>query len=309
VSEGIASVSFRALGTTAVVAAGDPDALHRARRAVERELAEIDAACSRFRADSELVLLNRSAGSDVRVSRRLLSAVQTALEVAAMTDGLVDPTIGRTLRLAGYDRTFEELRARDTRYVRAAFAEVPGWRTIRLDERRRTIRVPPGVELDLGATAKAAGADQAAVAAADAAAAGVLVSLGGDIAVAGDAPAGGWPIRIADDHAAALDSPGPVVSIAGGGLASSGTYVRRWTTAGGEAHHVVDPRTARPAVTPWRTVSVAAACCVDANAATTASIVLGWQAPRWLRERRLPARLVAGDGSIITVAGWPREAP
>ncbi|HEV7627251.1 MAG TPA: FAD:protein FMN transferase, partial [Streptomyces sp.] len=72
-------------------------------------------------------------------------------------------------------------------------------------------------------------------------------------------------------------------------------------------HHIVDPRTGAPAEGGWRTVSVAARSCVDANTATTASIVLGPAAPGWLSERRLPARLVADDGTAHTVAGWPAD--
>jgi FAD:protein FMN transferase len=138
---------------------------------------------------------------------------------------------------------------------------------------------------------------------------GALVSLGGDVAVAGIPPAVGWAVRIADDHASPLVGPGPVVSIVQGGLASSGTHVRCWTTAGGELHHIVDPRTGRPADTPWRTVTVAAPSCVDANAASTAAIVLGDGAHAWLAEAGLPARLAAEDGCVTTVAGWPKEMP
>jgi FAD:protein FMN transferase len=302
-----ASASFPALGTTAVVAVAEPSALGKAREVLERELAACDAACSRFRADSELVLLNGSGGREVQVSARLLEAVEAAIDVAALTGGLVDPTVGATLRLAGYDRTFAEVRLRDGRLVRPSFAPVAGWSAIVVDPRRRTIRLPAGVELDLGATAKALAADRAALDAAEATGTGVLVGLGGDVAAAGHAPEGGWPVRIADDHAAPLDGPGPTVAISTGGLASSGTSVRRWTTAGGELHHIVDPRTARPAVTPWRTVTVAAASCLHANAASTAAIVLGEAAPAWLAARRLPARLAAEDGSVATVAGWPDE--
>jgi thiamine biosynthesis lipoprotein len=304
----IATDSFPALGTTALVAVTDPRALAKARDVLEREVAALDAACSRFRVDSELSLLNRSAGTATRVGTVLFEAVRTALDVAARTGGLVDPTVGGTLRRQGYDRTFAEVSLRDGRLVRASFAPVAGWGSVETDLRRRTIRLPPGVELDLGATAKALTADQAARTCAEAARSGVLVSLGGDIAVAGDPPAGGWPVRIADDHAAPLDGPGPTVSISSGGLASSGTRVRRWTTVGGEHHHIVDPRTARPAVTPWRTVSVAAPSCVLANAASTAAIVLGELAPAWLDEQRLPARLAAETGAVVRVNGWPAEA-
>jgi thiamine biosynthesis lipoprotein len=81
--------------------------------------------------------------------------------------------------------------------------------------------------------------------------------------------------------------------------------VRRW--AGG-AHHIIDPATQRPAQGCWRTASVTAARCVDANIASTAAMVLGADAPAWLERRRLPARLVAHDGAVVTVAGWPAEA-
>ncbi|MGE5272932.1 MAG: FAD:protein FMN transferase [Verrucomicrobiota bacterium] len=305
----IESRSFAALGTTAVVAVDAESDLDRAEAMLREDLAELDAACSRFRTDSELSALNSSAGADVRVGELLFRAVGVAIDVARLTDGLVDPTVGRTLRLAGYDRTFAQVEQRDGSRLRPMFAAVPGWRAVVLDEGRRTIRVPRGVELDLGATAKAMAADRAAGRIAEATGGGVLVSLGGDVSVAGPAPGAGWPLRIADDHAAPLGGPGPTVSIVGGGLASSGTRVRRWTTAGGELHHIVDPRTARPAVTPWRTVTVAAATCVGANAASTAAVVLGDDAPGWLEERTLPARLVGVSGGVVAVGGWPGETP
>ena len=297
------TVSFRALGTTAVVvaldAAGDGDAC----AAVERELDAIDRACSRFRPDSELVRVNRAGGSPVAVGPLLLEALKVALDGARASDGLVDPTVGGALRTAGYDATFRVVAARDSDTFRATFSAVPGWRTVELDERAATVRVPRGIELDLGATAKALACDRAAAAAA-AVAGGALVGLGGDIAIAGEVPEAGWPVRIADDHAAPLDDPGPTVALLGGGLATSSTTVRRWSSGETVLHHLFDPRTGRPAESPWRTVSVAAATCVDANVASTAAFMLD-DAPAWLEARRLPARLVGIDGMTTTVAGWP----
>jgi thiamine biosynthesis lipoprotein len=167
------------------------------------------------------------------------------------------------------------------------------------------VRVPQGVVLDLGATAKALAADRAAQRALTAgSAAGVLVNLGGDIAVAGPAPDAGWPVRVTDRHDAPPLTPGQALTLRSGGLATSSTTVRRW---GADAHHIIDPRTGRPALSPWRTVSVTAATCVDANTASTAAIVLGDDAPAWLAARRLPARLADHEGRTQTVAGWPRE--
>src|SRR5205814_4888792 len=116
-----------------------------------------------------------------------------------------------------------------------------------VDDELGTVRVPVGVELDLGATAKALAADRVAATAALETEAGVLVSIGGDVAVGGSPPAGGWPVGIAHDHAAAGDDVAACVGLSAGGVASSGTRVRRWTTAAGRMHHIVDPRTGRPA--------------------------------------------------------------
>jgi len=112
---------------------------------------------------------------------------------------------------------------------------------------------------------------------------------------------------VGDDHRAPLDAGGPVIGLLAGGLATSGTAVRRWVRGGAALHHVLDPTTGAPAEPVWRTVSVLAGTCADANAASTASIVLGRRAPGWLTGLGLPARLVADDGAVTTVGGWPAE--
>jgi thiamine biosynthesis lipoprotein len=304
VSEAAVSSSWQALGTTVGLVVRDARAHDAARRAVEDELAAIDAACSRFRADSELTAINAAAGRPVRVSPVLMEALTVALRAAIITSGRVDPTVGRALELVGYDRDFA--RVRDSRVRRIRVAPVAGWRVVELDRDAGTVRVPAGVRLDLGATAKALAADRAAERAASHAP-GVLVNLGGDIATAGAAPRGGWAVRVADSHHAQADAPGQDLLIASGGLSTSSTTVRRWRRRGGTAHHIVDPRTGAPAVEHWRTVSVAAANCVDANIASTAAIVLGPEAAEWLAGAGLPARLVSVTGAIETTAGWPAE--
>ena len=302
------SLSLRALGTRAVLATGDPAALPAARALLVCGLRAFDLACSRFRDDSELAALNRAAGRSVPVGELLWDALVVAIQAAEATDGLVDPTVGRSLRLAGYDRTFMRVALRDGRLVRPSFEPAARWRELELDEERRAVRVPPGIELDLGATAKALAADGLAAAAVALTGDGVLVSLGGDVSVAGEPPGDGWSIRIADDHAASLDAPGPTIAVTGGGVATSGVAVRRWQTVAGELHHIVDPRTGAPADAVWRTVTVAARTCVEANTASTAAVVLGADAPAWLEARRLPARLVRADGAVVRVSGWPPDA-
>ena len=151
------------------------------------------------------------------------------------------------------------------------------WREIELSD--DAIRIPAGTALDLGATAKALAVDRAAAAIAAETGAGVLVNVGGDLAAAGPVPPAGWPVRLTDDTAREdVTTPGrtgPVVRMHGGGLATSSTAVRRWRRGGTSFHHVLDPRTGLPAEPVWRTVTVTAASCVDANTASTAAIVRG----------------------------------
>jgi thiamine biosynthesis lipoprotein len=161
--------------------------------------------------------------------------------------------------------------------------------------------------LDLGATAKALAADRIAAGVAERTGCRVLVSLGGDVAAGGPVPEGGWRVGIGDDHVDALDDPDVTVTITGGGLATSGTGRRRWRRGGRTVHHIVDPRTGDVAAPCWRTATVAAGSCVDANTASTAAIVMGAAAGVWLRRCALPARLVAYDGTVSLVAGWPTE--
>jgi thiamine biosynthesis lipoprotein len=184
---------------------------------------------------------------------------------------------------------------------------VPGWRSVRLDRRRLRAQLSNGAQLDLGATAKAWAADRCAEIIAAQAGSGVLVSLGGDIAVAGPPPAGGWRVRVTDDHAAGPEAPGQTVTIRSGGLATSSTTVRAWAVGGRRMHHIINPATGEPAQSCWRTVSVAAASCVDANTASTAAIIRREAALPWLRDGGLPARLVRQDGTVETTGGWPHD--
>jgi thiamine biosynthesis lipoprotein len=193
--------------------------------------------------------------------------------------------------------------------VQLVETRVPGWKAIEFSPALRYVRVPRGVELDLGATAKALAADLAAEAASRAmGGAGALVSLGGDIAVAGAAPAEGWLIQTSEDSAAPIDDGEETISIQSGGVATSSTTVRRWTRGGALLHHIIDPSTGLPAGGCWRTATVLAGSCVDANIASTAAIVMGKFAVSWLEGNRLPARLVDRGDKVLRTAGWPAPA-
>lgn len=305
----IGRASFPALGTAAIVLVSDHTRLAAARRAVAAEVDAIDRACSRFRPDSELNAVNAAGGQTVAVGGLLFEALEVALRAARLTDGDVTPTVGQAISLLGYDRDFASVPPNGQLTVRAGV--VPGWRVVRLTREGRhrhgQVQVPAGVRLDLGATAKALAADRAASHAGRAAGCGVLVSLGGDIATAGAPPAGGWAVRVADSHATRPDAhgEGETVRIHGGALGTSSTTVRGWTRGDQRLHHVIDPATGRPALVVWRTVSVAAATCVDANTAATAALIRGERSPAWLASMGLPARLVRADGRVLHVGGWP----
>jgi thiamine biosynthesis lipoprotein len=304
-------LELAALGTSALLLVTDPGRLDRAAAVLRAELAEIDRACSRFRPDSEITKLHRAAGRPVTVSPLLAEAIDAALRAAELTGGLVDPTVGAAVRALGYDRDFAQVRAmQERRGTGTGLPEeparpAPGWWRVHWDPDSREVLLPRGVTLDLGATAKALAADRAAHRAAEATGRGVLVGLGGDLGLAGTPPDGGWRVAVADDHRHAMDSPAQTISVTSGGLATSSTVARAWRHRGRLRHHIVDPRTGDNPAPLWRTVSVAAGSCVDANTASTAAIVLGRAATDWLVRRGMPARLVTEDGQVVHTAGWP----
>ena len=306
-----AHADWTALGTQVWLLVTDPVQLAAGRRLLTADLAAVDAACSRFRPDSELMRLEQPGRQPgpVPLSPLLAEAVAVALRAAQLTDGDVDPTIGDALAVIGYDRDFAQVPL-DGPPVTLTVRAAPGWRQVSLDEEHLLLTLPPGISLDLGATAKAWAADRSAARLAAELGCGVLVGLGGDIAVAGQPPQDGWRIRVQDVTGRpedAPDGPSAVVAIRDGGLATSSTTARRWRRGGTALHHILDPRTGLPAPVYWRTVSVAAASCADANMASTAAIIRGQRAVDWLVNLGLPARLVDAAGNVQTVAGWPAD--
>jgi FAD:protein FMN transferase len=306
-------IGFGVFGTFGALLVTRQPALAAARRILAAELRAIDLACSRFRADSELIALNRAGGQEQAISPLLAEALAVALRAAEATDGDLDPTCGQSLVRLGYDRDFTELAGHEG-MPSLPPAPAAGWQCVRLDQQAGTVRIPAGVQIDLGATAKALAADRGASAIAAATGAGVLVNLCGDIAVAGPAPDRGWRVQIADDlpgpaagGARTVRRRGPVVAIFDGGLATSSTASRSWRRGGQDLHHILDPGSGRPAISCWASASVAAASCVDANTASTAAIIRSVAATSWLTSLGMPARLVRADGAVFTTGGWPDE--
>jgi thiamine biosynthesis lipoprotein ApbE len=310
----VASASWQALGMLIQLVVTDTGLITEARRMLADDLADVDVACGRFRPDSELIAIGRTRSDaaglrTTTVSPLLAEAIAVALRAASLTDGDVDPTVGAALSALGYDRDFGQV-APTGPPLSVGVRAVPGWREVHLDAATRQLTLPAGVQLDLGATVKAWAADRSAARLAGRLGCGVLVSLGGDTSVAGDPPGDGWRIRVQDVTGRPEDpvrGPSTMIAIRDGGLATSSTAARRWQRGGDVLHHILDPRTGLPADPVWRTVSVAAATCADANTASTAAIIRGRRALGWLQSLHLPARLVEAGGAVHTIAGWPAD--
>jgi thiamine biosynthesis lipoprotein len=298
--------SLRAIGTTATVLVQDPGLADAAARMLQAELDAIDRAASRFRADSELSMVHAQSGRSVRVSALLFDALEVACAVAERTGGAVDPTVGNAIGALGYDRDLDRVAA-EPALPPAPLGPVVGFMHVHLNRAQRTVRIPRGVRLDLGSSAKALVTDRAAAHIAEDIGDGVLVSVGGDVAVAGPPPAGGWAIGIAESSSAAPDEVDQVVAISQGGLASSSPAVRTWMRGERQVHHIVDPSTGDCVEPYWRLVSSSGPSCVAANAVTTAAVVWGERALSRLPAFGQPVRLVRQDGRVFLLNGWPEE--
>ena len=280
----------------------DAASLVAASALVDAELARIEQACSRFRLDSELMTLVRDEDGAADLSPLLAELMDAALVAARQSSGAVDPTLGAVLAGLGYDRDIRELRSATTTAPVVARSRHVSWRALRLDGCR--LLMPPGTQLDLGATAKAVAADRCARLVSERLDTGVLISLGGDISTAGAAPAGGWQVIVQDLPS---DVPQQITLHPGAAIATSSSVKRTWLQSGQPRHHLVDPLTRLPTTGPWSSVTVLASSCLRANTATTAAMVKGDGAVAWLRASGLPARLVSDRGALVTLGGWPRE--
>ena len=286
------------MGTTvSILFAGDlpPGAAS----AVRNLFAGWEALLSRFRPESELSRVNRSAGTPTTVRPLLRSVLTVAVDAARATDGLFDPTLGRQMSAIGYNRSFEgPLRLVGGTFVRDLPAG--GWRDIHIDAATNRITIPPGTALDFGGIAKGMAVDAAASLLAEFGVEAALVNAGGDMRVASD-DAAEWQIGFdeAKDHA---------VTLAGGGIATSGVTKRRWMQDGVQRHHLIDPRTGLPSQSELRSVSVAASTCAQAEVAAKVALILGVEAGTAFLERfELPGLMTLRDDSIRATATWPSQ--
>jgi thiamine biosynthesis lipoprotein len=296
------TTSWPAWRTTAHVTVTDPAALAAARRLVASQFAAAEKAAARFRPDAEIHRLYRAGGRAVPVSPLLAELIAAALGAAERTAGDIDPTVGPAMTAVHDGRP----RRRDRSAVpvcgsRPSTARpVTGWEQVQLSGRR--VQVPPGVTLDLSATAKAVAGDLAAARVRQRLDVGVLVRLGGDAVAAGPTPAGGWFVPV-DDRAG--DLPTAVVLPAGAALSTSHFTAR--PMGDGDPHlrgHLIDPRTGRAPVPVWRSASALGFSGLEAATYAAAALVRGPAARDWLTQLWVPARLVTVHDDVIAVGPW-----
>jgi thiamine biosynthesis lipoprotein len=277
---------FRAMGTDVSVYGpqGSLESFERACEAVESCFRREERRFSRFRADSELSLVNAAAGRWVSVSSPFAALVRLALDQAQRTDGLFDPCVLGAMIASGYDRDFDEVIA-VARGVLHPPVPCGRWREVEI--RSDAIRLPAGTGLDLGGIAKGWTVDRAANAAIATGLDWVLVSAGGDLRFAGDAPT----IDVGLEDPAMPSETAGSLRLASGALATSSTVRRAWSS---DLHHVIDPRTGAPARTPVVQATVWAPTCAEAEVLAKWALLTGSDALD-----AVPCALVTDDGDLL----------
>ena len=256
---------FKAMSTDILLAAeGSEEAVETGFSRARHFIEESEKRFTRFSDSSELSQLNRSTGNWFNASPDMMAVVSDAVWFYHQTHGLFDPSILNALEQAGYDRTIEEVRRNGARKTLASPAIKPanfGDILLEMDEKR--IWLPQGLRIDLGGIAKGWIAEQAAERLAEWSGA-CAVSAGGDAFMIG-LPAGetAWQVTLEDPNQSEIGLA--ILNIQPGAVTTSTITKRRWEKDGKIQHHLIDPRTQKPAETDWCSVTVMAQHAVEAE--------------------------------------------
>lgn len=291
-------VARAAMGTVFAVQLSDPRAIRTApllelhAREALAMAPDVERVCSRFDATSELSLLCSTVNTPIAASPLLFELVALALAVAESSDGAFDPTVGRAMSAAGFDRAWDSGEARPLPAPTHAT-----WRDVHLDREAHTIALHAPLTLDLGAIAKGFAVDLITTAIDRSLA--CSIHAGGDVRCRGPHPeTRAWRIGVRDPFR--VDELIATAHIVDGAVCTSGGYERP-TSSGG--HHLIDPRTGAVA-RGYASVSVAAPTAVIADGLATAAFILGPSAaPHWLDAHGVDALLVSDDRRVEIVAG------
>jgi len=276
---------FRAMGTNVMVW----DAAYGAGQSVQSWFDQAEAIFSRFLPTSELTALNRSTDPAIAVTGTMAACLAAAADLRDRTDGLVDPAVGGALIEWGYDQTFAAVADKDQSPTPSAAGD---WSV-----HEGVVNRTPGTLLDLGGIAKGWACDRA-----------VEQGLASVVSAGGD-------VRSSDPSTVVLiDDPwgetALQVHLGVGGLATSSTTRRRWRAGDDEVHHIIDPRTLAPAVTPVLSATVMAATAVAAEAGAKAVLLHGESGLAWAEQQDwIDAALVVWhNGNVFATNGWEMAA-
>jgi thiamine biosynthesis lipoprotein len=288
---------FRVMGCASflVVHGGSADMLDIG----EARLRELERLWSRFLETSDITRANRAAGTAVVVHEDTLAVVSRALDAWRQTKGSFDITTLPALVEAGYTHSsIDQSPAPALHAHRVCMSE---W--IEVDYDSSTLKVPAGSAIDLGGIGKGFAADIVAEDLVEAGATGVIVNIGGDLRVIGNpVDDTSWYLGIEDPHH--VPDHLAVMRLHDGGVATSGTTIKRWTADDGTtSHHLIDPRTGRPSTSPILTATVIASDAATAEAfATSAMMLTGAQAAVMLDSVGLAGLMVDTDGTVHRTA-------
>lgn len=270
------SDSFRAMNTDVkaviCVPEGRRDKGERSLQKAKIMFHLLERAFSRFLPDSELSLLNASAGRSFTATPLLFSVIEAALNAARLTDGIFDPTLLPEIISAGYDRSFEKLGESNPVNHPQSTKRNRIWQDIRLDPTASKVWLPEGCQLDLGGIAKGWSVDS--VGDTFESFAGFALDAGGDIRVSGRQACGiPWTVGIANPFDNERDLM--VIEVDCGCICTSTTMKRRWRRNGAWQHHLIDPRTGKPSASGVVSATVISSSAVLAETIAKAALILG----------------------------------
>lgn len=266
---------------------------------VEARFLEVESALSRFLPDSELSRLNRSGGRPFRASPLLRNVLAGALEAARRSDGLFDPALLSEIEGAGYSCSFDQL---DGAVMRSN-PEVAGRRYSDVEvSEDGTIVLHNGTRVDLGGYAKGWTVDGCREQLQSCES--WVLNAGGDLLAHGPGPTGeGWLVGIEDPFDVSRETG--VLLVTDCAVATTSRMRRRWATQTGPAHHIIHPKTGRPADTGLASVSVIARWAVEAEVLAKVLFLLGpREGPAYVETREVRAAVfVLDDGSDVWTEG------
>ncbi len=293
---------FNVWGVSGSLTVASEDYLSFAVERLEYWLAAINVAANRFTDESEISRLNHSAGRPMKYSPAFELCLDTAISAYEQTQGACSPTVLPSLLALGYDRDYDEVATDSSIAVRPTRPSL-GLDAIQINRAEQTVQLLDGCQLDFGATAKALTCDL--VANDVGLTGGVVVEIGGDVALRGEGPDGLWAIAVSDSLEASDHDPR--LGLTNAGVATSSRVIRVWQGGGQRLNHIINPFTGGSVDGPYGSASVVAASCVEANAFSTAALVWGEEASYRIAQAGLSARLVRTEGAVDLVGAWPRE--